>query len=1103
MIIGSERIFIQFKKILKSKFNTFTIMRQGTITVYSASAGSGKTFSLTGVYLNHIFRSKNNFRRILAVTFTNKATSEMKGRILDHLYNLSAGNESEYLTDLMKTTGKNEAAIRKEAGEILFSILHDYSRFSISTIDAFFQKILRAFTREVGLNSGFLTEIDHDPVLSDAVDEMIASSANDKTLNSWLTSFLFANLENEKSWNLKFEIMKLSEELFNEKFKILSSTEREHLDDKDFLFMYIRTLRTIVVRFEEHLKNLGSRSEKIFSEYGLLDEMFFFMSKGVPTFVRSLVEGDTNGPNKYVREINGNPPRWSKGVTDPRLQAAIKGGLEETLKEAIKFYDENITDVKSAKAILSNIYTLGILSDVMRKIHQITSEENSLLLSDAGEIIYLITANDQTPFIYEKVGNQYEIYMIDEFQDTSHMQWKNFSILVENSMAQGFDNLVVGDIKQSIYRWRNSDWKILSDLNRMADNERIISKTLLRNWRSRLEIIRFNNYLFSVIPDLVDELLQTSASETSFRKLYNEAVQIDPGRKDGGYVRLEFVDDIKEEVPGNPDSKKRKTIREWQDIVLDKLPHLIESIQDKGYHASDIGIIIRDGKEGGAVLKSITGYSNKCLPEKRNRYNYNIISNDTLVLSNSPAILFIISVLKVLNNQEDCISKAAMRRFYLLAKEDINADTISFSREDVENFAQDILPAGCEDFLASAKDMLLFEATENIIRFFGLGQYSWNVAYLNTFQDWVLNLSGTKSIDLQSFLDWWEITGKTKTVILPADLDAIRINTIHKSKGLEFSVIILPFLSWNLDHKPSKQPILWLKPERAPFNQLGIVPVRYREDLSETVFRESYIKEKHSAYLDNLNLLYVAMTRARDAIYGFIPETPGPSNAIAKILKSALMNGKIPEKDINFNPMSFFNTDDNLFEMGKIPEKKSKKNENSTVVSKAYIVNHKPDSLKLKLHWENYLSTEGEAVKKKVNYGKLMHEVFAGIKTADEVPDAVTRLVLAGEISEEESGALVERINSLIKGSQVQDWFKNGNNVLTEAEILLPSGNIRRPDRVIIDNGRATVIDFKFGDKHTRHASQVKEYQGLLKKMGFRDVDGFLWYVDKNEVVTV
>jgi ATP-dependent exoDNAse (exonuclease V) beta subunit len=1060
-------------------------MSEGTLTIFNASAGSGKTYTLTGIYLSSLFRSRYNYRKILAVTFTNKATAEMKERILDNLHKLASGKESEYLRQLMGETGKPERWIRVEAGEILNSILHDFSRFSVSTIDSFFQKILRAFAREAGLRSGYNIELDHTALLSSAIDEMISSASDDAKLREWLIRYATSNIDEEKSWDLKQGITHLSQELFREKFKILSVEERTKLKDKDFLLQYIDKLKKISSSFEKNMAESGKKAIAIYSDHQLNDDMFYRKSQGVPGFIRKLSNGDITEPNSYVRAALDDPPKWSTGSPCPQLINAISAGLGDAIEEAVAIYDSGFVNYCTARIILKNIYALGILSDVLTNIHKQTASENIFLLSDAGEFLSLITEADQCPFIYEKVGNAFENFMIDEFQDTSIIQWKNFNPLVSNSMAQGFDNLIVGDIKQSIYRWRNSDWRILgSVLASQVDGKRYISRSLSTNYRSCRNIIRFNNALFSVIPGLLDERLGNKDAPDSFRNLYSEAVQADPGKKEGGYVRIEFIQDNEEEP--------------WKDTVLEKLPALIESIQDKGYNASDIGIIVRDGREGSMVLNAIISHANSSSQEKKEQYNYNVVSNDSLLLSNSHAINFIISVLSLCENKDDAVAAAAMLRFYLLLKGDIDASLVSFTEAEMQAY----LPAGYMELIATLKGVPLFEAVENIISFFSLGNYQCSEAYLNTFQDHVLGFSANGNPDIGSFLEWWATSGSNKSVVLPGNQDAMRILTIHKSKGLEFKIVLLPYIAWNLEHSSTHQPLLWVTPTSDPFNELGIVPVKCSKELCNTIFESYYSEERYSVHLDNLNLLYVAMTRAREALFCYSVNNPGSKNTIAGVLKEAFICENINNKDCDLH--AGFNREKSLFEFGELSGNKASKSlREDGIIPSGYMVNRAMGSLRLKLHGENYFSPGETALRERINYGKLMHEVFEGVNTPEDIPVAVRKLVFEGKLPDDEAPAMQEKVLKLISNPAVSQWFSPDNKVFREAGILLTSGNIRRPDRVIVKDGRTTVIDFKFGKENEHYAEQVDLYRSLLAGMGYENIDAFIWYVDQDKVVKV
>lgn len=1063
-------------------------MGVGTLTIYSASAGSGKTHQLAGIYLEKLFKSRLSYRKILAVTFTHKATAEMKNRILDELNRLASGENSKYLTDLLKSTGKTDEEIRIEARAILYSVLHDFSRFSVTTIDSFYQKIIRAFARDIGLHSGFNIEIDHSVILASAVDKVIASAASDTTVRNWLSMYARANIEEGKTWDLKKSILDLSGELFNEKFKLLSPAHRKKIQDKQFLTAYIKEMRSITSAFIAKLRETGLKCRTLFERYDLRDEMFYQKGKGVPGFIRSITDGEVRPPNSYVRAIYDDPPRWSTGPMSDQLTAAVSSGLDDLLKEAVNYWDGNYATFMSANVILSNIYILGILSDILNQVHLITRDENIFLLSDAGELIYLITEKDQAPFIYEKAGNTFENFMIDEFQDTSVIQWKNFRQLIDNSMAQGFDNLVVGDIKQSIYRWRNSDWQILRDLKDVVDNKRYIFKPLNTNYRSCTNIIRFNNALFSVIPHLIDKEFTDHKPATSFSRLFSEAIQNDPKNKKDGYVRIEFV--------------YNKDTTTWQETVLEKIPSVIESVQDKGYRPSDIGILVRDNREGSRILRKIIDYSLSCPEENKKKYNYNVISGDSLLLVNSPAVNFITAVLMVLDNPDDMIGRALMLRYYLLATGNKDADKASLAADNLAEYSAGFFPAGYQDFLNSIRHLNLWDITERVISFFGLGDHPFNIAYLNSYQDIVINYTSTNNPGISSFLGWWDAEGGKKSILLPEQQDSIKVMTIHKSKGLEFRIVILPFLSWNLDHKSFHSNIIWAFPGSSPFNEAGIVPVRYGSDLADTIFADLYIKEKQSAYLDNINLLYVAFTRAVNAIIGFAPGQPRVESRIAATIKDALTFAGDNEVSEVFLP-GYFNSDNEVFEFGMLPETEVEKIEPDIIRINSYPVNDNIAPLRLKLHWENYLTSDTGGAREKINYGRIMHAVFSGIITYDDVGSAVRRKVIEGEIPENEEKYIKQRIEGLIGNPAVRPWFEKGNIVFNEASILLPDSATKRPDRVILKDGKVIIIDFKFGVENPHYQFQVRQYRNILEKMDYCVSEAYLWFVDSDKIVPV
>lgn len=1070
-------------------------MENGILTKYSASAGSGKTTELTRKYLSKLFSSKSSYRKILAVTFTNKAAGEMKDRILNNLFLISTGKLTDETLRLASLTKKTPGEIQAEAKKILEIILHDYSRFSVGTIDSFFQKVLKAFARESGLQSGYSIELDHSVILSSAVDNLLDDLGSDKTLLGWITEFAKTRVEEGKTWRIKDEIISLAEELFREKFKLLLPEEKEKLRDRVLLDEYVKDLKSVRSDFVGHLRTAGADIRQILDKQGVTDDMFFHGKSGIPSFIKriSAPQIESGEPlNSYVRMVLDNPPRWSTKQPALQLAAALSEGLDVLVIGAVRYYNENYFTVNTADAILSNIYTLGILSDVLDHVHAITTLENKFLLSDAGELLYLIIGNDQTPFIYEKIGNSFETYMIDEFQDTSAIQWKNFKPLIDNSMGEGFNNLVVGDVKQSIYRWRNSDWKIFDKvIHDEIDDKRLKIERLDTNYRSRENIIAFNNTIFSIVPGLIDTQLEGENGNFSFSELYADARQKAGGNKEGGYVKFEFIEE--------PEDEK------FKDIVLRRLPGVIERLQDNGYKGSDIGILVRWNNEGSDILKYMLDYRSSASEEKKKKYNYEIISNESLILDQNPVVCFIISLLTWLYNPTDKISKALISRNWLLATgKDITKMDSKLSG-CIDNEVQTLFPEGYDRLLEEIKHLSLFESVEKIISFFSLGFYPGNPAYLNSFQDCILEFSSSNSSEAPAFLEWWATSGSKKSVVLSEHQDSIRVMTIHKSKGLQFKAVILPFLTWQLSHE--KNPTIWIKPDLAPFNKLGLVPVKYKKGLLNSHFAEAYNEEKFSSIVDNLNLVYVAFTRAVDCMIGFCSDKKASRTlAVGSAMKEAMQTKEAFAKEKPSLALAqFFDLSNSIFSCGEIPGRAGvaiDRHLNEVSIT-GYDVNISMKRLRLKFHGENFLVALPEEQTVKLNYGRLMHEVFSLISTAADIEGAVLKLVLEGKIPDNQKDELVKKIFESISLPEVKEWFEAGLVTIMETDILLPTGSTKRPDRVIIKHDKTIVIDFKFGIEKAGYINQVKDYRKLMIEMGYKNVDAFLWYVDINRIIKI
>ncbi len=1064
-------------------------MSQGLLTIYRASAGSGKTYCLTREYLQRLFSGTGSHKRILAVTFTNKAANDMRMKILGQLHSISSGTAGSLAAYLGLAPLSDESGIRNKAKGLLFNILHDYYGFSIGTIDSFFQKILRAFTREIGLQQGYLIELDHSVILGEAVDAMLERSGEDHDLMGWLVSYINSRTEEGKSWNLKKDILTLAEEIFGEKFRMLSQEEKKFLGDHEEMKSYVSELKKARSGFLNGLRRIADRCNDLIRQYNVTDDMFLRGGRGgIPSFLKMIAEyryGTFKPINATVSRALEDPPVFaSKDGPPPPLAAALKNGLEDSIRELLNFYTLNLRQVNTAILVHDNIFILGILSDILEQVHKITSSENRFLISDTGELLYLIIGNDQTPFIYEKTGNSYDNFMIDEFQDTSHIQWNNFSPLVLNSMAEGHDNMVVGDVKQSIYRWRNSDWTILgSEIEKEIGDSRIIRKDLSINWRSYANVIAFNNSMFGILPEIIEERLADKGNHGfSLKQLYENSGQQVPesAGRDGGMVRIEFIDNT--------------STGDFRDKVLKKLPGLIENLNDLGYRGSDIGILVRTNQEGSDVVRALMAYKGNADNGKRLKYNYDVISNDSLLVSSSPAVMLIIWTLRYKAGFADIYTLSHILRFWLQCNKD-NSDHFHEILSRGEAGIEAHLPPGFFGLTGGGGEMSLFETVERIIELFNTGNDPENVPYLNAFQDMVLEFSNRETPDLKLFLEWWESTGCKRFLSLPDNRQSMKVLTIHKAKGLEFRIVIIPFISWLTGHG-SSTPVMWVNPGPATPGHPAIVPVKYRSDLVHSIFENDYLREEYSAAVDNLNLLYVAFTRPVEALIGFAPFKSQSGSIASHLIQTLRVETKISGETPSIDLSKYFDYEAKIFEYGELGLSKPSGviNDSLSVSQDQYFICHEPERFRIKFHGRDLAEDMTEHRFRSISRGKLMHNAFETIVTAKDVRPSVDRLIRDGLINENEKADFINSIEGALSAGDVSEWFEEGQKVLTEAEILLPSGRIKRPDRIIFRDDRIIIVDFKFGEEKTSYLNQVREYRDILVKMGYSECEAYIWY---------
>jgi ATP-dependent helicase/nuclease subunit A len=1046
------------------------------LTLYKASAGSGKTFALARDYISLVIKDPEIFRHILAVTFTNKATDEMKGRILEELYRLASGMDSSIGSEIIEQHKMEREEVRARARIILETILHNYSRFHIETIDRFFQRAIRAFTREIGLAAGYEVELDAPRILSEAVDMMLDGLDRDPELQKWFVDFARDKVLEGRHWNLKNDLLLLGAELNNEHFQEESPVLVNQLSDREGFNAFRSALNSIKSGFERGLEGLARDALKIMADERL-EEGDFKGNYGVGWFFGRILRGDYRVPSNTIKNAMDMPENWysKESEAQERILRAYDRGLNDLLKKMIGMYERDFRKYMTAGAVRSFLYALGILTDISARMREYTLDQGIFLLSDAARFLYGIIGDNEAPFIYEKIGNYFHHFMIDEFQDTSGLQWKNFKPLIDNSLAYNLKCLIVGDVKQSIYRWRNSDWEILSEVVPGAFNPaQLEEKTLEHNWRSRRNIVAFNNDFFTSARDILKEFFQSEGEEPDqypqkINRAYGDVIQLVPDTpgKDGGFVRINMI---------------RNEKGDWKSVVHGQVIQVIEQLQDRGFALSDIAILVRTKKEGKEISDAILLHKSL---HPGSGYRYDMISNESLFLANALSIRIITGVLRYLTLPGDVINLAQLVYEYHLFHEG-EAYENDFLATRIEG-----LPAAFLEQMDSLRYLTLTELTERIIRLFTLYSREEETAYLLAFQDVILDYGRNHPADINSFLNWWTENGEDVALTVSEDQDAIRVMTIHKAKGLQFPAVIIPYCHWSFDHAGLNAEILWCKPGESPFNQLSLLPVKYSSALKDTYFEKEYHAERFRIYVDHLNLMYVAFTRAMEGLIIFAPLPARDKLTDAADMLRKCQSGYLSDEyGLKWDSGDF----QRMSTPGFIRER------DQLLINR--LSSHEfTGKLRLQYRGTSFFDTRAE---QRIHQGNLMHELFSRIRSTRDIDRAIEAIRREGMIETDDAGNLKGEITRLIEDGSVMDWFDGSWKVIAEQDILTPEGTLKRPDRTMLKEDQVIVVDYKFGRlQSASHRSQVKKYTEMLKAMKYPDVKGFIWYVNLGKVLEV
>lgn len=1061
-------------------------MDKGKLTIYKASAGSGKTFRLALEYIKLLLADPQNYQHILAVTFTNDATGEMKKRILMQLDGLKKDEASsrQFRDILMQETGISEKRIREQASIALSNILHDYTRFYIRTIDSFFQVIIKNLAHDLGLPPNQQIIIDNTNVLEEAVDSLIESIDKDSPILSGIKDLISQRVENDQRVDIARELKGFGSLIFNEDFIKHRRDINKALENKEGITAYNTLLYKEEKRLKEPTDYVGA-FDRLLQQCDLQPSALN-RATSIYSFLKNVDALNFSKISPTIDNYIADEKKWLKKSSSTGTAAAVSQTLLPFIK---KTREDNLLRYKQLNTIMlsrQHINQMRLLNALSQKVHELTSSTNSFLLSDTPGLIHELVKKEDSPFIFEKTGTQLKHVMIDEFQDTSGLQWENFNILLNECLANGEGSLLVGDVKQSIYRWRNSDWNIL---NNMQDGPRIILKKMDHNYRSDRRIIDFNNELFTLIlQTLAEKIKEESPDDQEFAKLvkaYSDVIQLCPEKKpEEGYVNIQLFE-------GNAEKGK--------DWMLSSVLLQIKSLREQGVEYADIMILVRRK----ADIEEMASYLSKQLKD------VTIISDDAFRLDASLALQALIAALHLVNNPEDKTSLLTLASIY---QKEVLKHTFDWQQIDTK-VVWSLLPKTFERLCHNqAFRMLpLYELLERLIEVFNLGEIQKQDAYLFTFFDQVTQYLQNNPSDIMNFLTYWEETLCNVTAASNA-ADGIRIKTIHKAKGLEFHTVIIPYCHWSMESYntvlcPPVDPPSYQRQEETP--TIPLLLIDYGGKMQQSCYEEEYKKERMQQWVDNLNLLYVAFTRPKSNLF-ILGRNNSKGYSIENLLKEAL-NGQMEEhkvpsdEEAKKQDIVYFYENGTLVSSPETNEEQEEAVDTPEIHVKSY---SKTIEFRESNRSKDFIAEQTDTVTPRNEYierGKLLHKVFSSIRTTDDIDTVLRSFEFEGVIGSEKTAKDVRMaIDNLLKNEEVRKWFSDQWTIRNECNILTwQDGEIeeKRPDRVMLGKNETIVVDFKFGSPHAEYEDQVRQYMHTLEKMDYPNVKGYLWYVlDGNKV---
>ena len=1085
------------------------------LTVYKASAGSGKTFTLAREYMTLVIDNPYAYRTILAVTFTNKATEEMKLRILGQLYGIAhhLPESDQYLKQIHEALPHlSESQIRKNAEAALRLLIHNYNYFHVQTIDTFFQSVLRNLARELDLTANLRIGLNDYQVEQQAVDELIESLEDTDKLLFWIMEYIKENIADDKGWNVIGQIKSFGEHIFRDYYKENANKLSERMDEEGFFEGFKEKMKNIKKKAKEQFDEIAASFFDALEEGGYSADDLSGKTRGIWSYFNKIKNGkysDDDLLNLTFTKCMESPDNWVKKA-DVKNHTDLYQQVSSVLYPILQFSEQHrptlVKMYKSADLTVKHLNQLRLLGSIDKKVRTMNQEANRFLLSDTQTLLHSLIQDSDSPFIFEKIGTQLNHVMIDEFQDTSTIQWKNFKVLLEETMSrEDAGNLIVGDVKQSIYRWRSGDWRLLNNIESEFINpkKQLDIETLDTNYRSDRNVIDFNNAFFVEAAKQEYENLKEAMPEEAQQLLnaYADVEQKVPANKRAqGYVEIRLLKNQEDEDTADESTGKGKGERMMQ-LCLETVDKLVA----RGVPTNKIAILVRNNQ----TIQDIAEYF-------MNHSDYEMVSDEAFRLDASQAVQTLVTALHYLMHPNDDIARATLLKYAL---------TYLDSEELVNQ-----LTSNRQEYL----EIPLLDLTERLFTEFRLGEVEdmkAQSAYVCAFYDKLNAFLADNSSDIEAFLQEWDANLHGKSIHCDGT-DGIRLLTIHKSKGLEYDHVIMPYCDWQLE----KSNTIWCTPQEEPYNELPLVPVDFSAgQMKQSIYEPDYHHEHLQNMVDNLNLLYVAFTRAGHNLYVFGKRAT--QNYRSSIIELSLdqVAEKLKKAQESISPLAEgqevpveihglgtdSKTSDIVFTYGEpyIPKQKvvmeMKLNSNvftlpSEMMETEIIVSSKMPEFKQSNKSRDLIVGDEEEEQQKyyIKMGTVLHSLFSTIRTHDDIDGALKQLELDGVLYDENISKekVREMIRKRLESDKVNDWFSDRWEIFNECSIIsMNKGKmeVHRPDRVMKDENETIVVDFKFGKPRQEYHDQVKGYMDLLSGMGHPNVKGYLWYVYPNKIVEV